>query len=164
MAGQGVRPLGGEGRLRGMDPRRVASTAAVVGGVGWLAKIVLIWLNGGENTATGLVGIMHFVGLAGVFVALAAAGYTLVEKAPVWLRAVVAVATPLLVLMVWALLDQAIKAMYTTEGWLRDELSILVAAVIAVALGAWGFTRHRPEDAPADPPPAPPVRGRRAAR
>ncbi|HEU4515310.1 MAG TPA: hypothetical protein VFR87_19535 [Nocardioidaceae bacterium] len=144
-----------------MDPRRIASTAAVVGGVGWLVKIVLIWLNGGENTDAGLVGIMHFVGLAGVFLALAAAGYTLVEKAPVWLRAVVAVATPLLVLMVWALLDQAIKAMYTTEGWLRDELSILVAAVIALVMGAWGFTRHRPRDQ-ADPPP--PVRGRRAAR
>ncbi|HEY0773462.1 MAG TPA: hypothetical protein VGD51_05225 [Nocardioidaceae bacterium] len=148
-----------------MDPRRIASTAAVVGGVGWLIKVGLIFVNGGENTDQGLVGIMQYVGLAGVFMALAAAGYTLVEKAPVWLRAVVAVATPLLVLMIWTLLDQAIKAVYTEETWLRDELSILVAAVIALLMGAWGFTRHRPDDdEPLDPPPAPPVRGRRAAR
>lgn len=150
-----------------MDPRRIASIFAVVGGVGWLAKVALIWANGGDNTGTGLVGVMNIVGIAGLFVALAAAGYTLVEKAPVWLRAVVAIATPLLVLMIWALVDQAIQAMYTEEGWLREELSVVLAGVIAVIMGLWGRTRHRedPRDGrAADPPAAPPARGRRAAR
>jgi hypothetical protein len=151
------------GKLSRMDPRRIASIAAVVGGVGWLARVVLIYLNGGEETDTGLVGIMFLVGLGAGCVALAAAGYTLVEKAPVWLRGVVAIATPLLVLMVWALLDQGIKAVYTKDTWLREELDIILAAIIAVIMGLWGLGRHRPEEL--HPPPRhAPVRGRRAAR
>lgn len=144
-----------------MDPRRIASFAAVVGGVGWLAKVFLIWLSGGENTDEGLVGILDIVGWAAFAVALAAAGYTLVERAPVWLRGVVAVATPLLVLMVWMLLDQGVKGVYGGESWFRDEVSVLVAAVIAVLMGLWGFGKHRPE--PVEKP-KPPARGRRAAR
>lgn len=146
-----------------MDPRRIASTAAVIGGVGWLLKVFLIWFNGGENTDSGAVLLTSVLGWAALFVALAAAGYTLVERAPVWLRGVVALATPLLVLMVWELMDQAIKSVYPGSSWLRDEVSVLVAGLIAIGMGLWGFTRHRPyEDE--DPAPPPPVRGRRAAR
>lgn len=144
-----------------MDPRRIASVAALVGGVAWLLKIGLLYLSDGVNTESGLVGYAEIVGWAALFVSLAAAGYTLVETAPVWLRGVVAICTPLLVLMVWALLDQAVKAMYGGQSWFRDEVSILVAAVIAIIMALWGFGRHRPEDHFA--PPAP-VRGRRAAR
>jgi hypothetical protein len=149
-----------------MDPRRIASIAAVVGGLGWLLKVALIWGNGGENTDGGLVGVMYLLGLVGLVVALGAAGYTLVETAPVWLRAVVVVAMPLLVFMVWQMVDQAIKALYTTENWLQDELSIVLAGLIALALGVWGFRRHRPASGQriAVDPPARPVRGRRAAR
>jgi hypothetical protein len=138
-----------------MDPRRIASIAAVMGGIGWLAKVGLIWLDGGE-TDSGLVTILDVAGWALFAVALAAAGYTLVERAPVWLRAVVAV-------MVWMLLDQGIKAVYPGESWLRDEVSVLVAALIAIGLGFWGFGRHRPEP-PASGRRTPPARGRRAAR
>jgi hypothetical protein len=144
-----------------MDPRRIASIAAVLGGIGWLAKVGLIWLGGGD-TDSGLVTILGVAGWALFALALAAAGYTLVEKAPVWLRAVVAVAMPLLVLMVWVLLDQGIKAVYPGESWLRDEVSVLVAAVIAIGLGFWGFGRHRPESSAGRR--TPPARGRRAAR
>lgn len=144
-----------------MDPRRIASIAAVVGGVGWLAKVLLIWLSGGENTDEGAVAILDIVGWAAFAVALAAAGYTLVERAPVWLRGVVAVATPLLVLMVWMLLDQGVKGVYGGESWFRDEVSVLVAAGIALLMGLWGFSKHRPE--PVEKP-KPPARGRRAAR
>lgn len=143
-----------------MDPRRIASVAAVVGGVAWLVKVVLVWLGDGDS-GSAPVAIAEYVGWVGLFVALAAAGYTLVEKAPVWLRAVVAVATPLLVLMVWLLVDQAARAMLSGDGWLREELSTLIAAVVALVLGLWGFRRRRPAGPAGDPPP---VRGRRAAR
>jgi len=142
-----------------MDPRRIASSAAVVGAVAWLTKVGMIWANGGANTDKGLVGVMFFVGLAGVVVALAAAGYTLVDTAPVWLRGIVVVATPVLVLIVWQLLDQAIKAVYTEEGWLRDEINIVLAAVLALGLGAWALTRRRRSEDPARP-----VGGHRATR
>lgn len=144
-----------------MDPRRIASIAAVLGGVGWLAKVFLIWLADGD-TDSGLVTLLTVLGWTAFAIALAAAGYTLVERAPVWLRGVVAVATPLLVLMVWQLLDQGIKAVYGGDSWFRDEVSVLVAAAIALVMGLWGFRRHRPE--PVEPKPKPPARGRRAAR
>lgn len=148
-----------------MDPRRVASTAAVVAGLGWFGEVAVVWADGGDNTRTGLVAILYFIGLAGAVVALAAAGYTLVERAPVWLRGVVAVATPLLVLMVWSLLDAAIRAVspsFSPGGtWLREELSVLLAAAVAIVLGVWGF-RRRPERGPERA--SRPGRGRRAAR
>lgn len=141
-----------------MDPRRVASVAAVLGGLGWLTKVGLIWANDGSNTGDGLVGVMFFVGLAGLVAALAAAGYTLVETAPVWLRLVVTVATPVLVMLVWQMLDQAIKAVYTQQTWLRDEVNIVLAAVVALVLGLWGLRRRRPDR------PKGPAGGHRAAR
>jgi len=148
-----------------MDPRRIASVAALVGGVCWLVRVALIWAGGGENTDGGLVGVMFLLGLVGLVVALAAAGYTLVETAPVWLRAVVVVATPLLVFMVWQMIDQAILAVYTSGGWLRGELNVLLAALVALALGGWGLRRHRAAaSARAASAPPRPVRGRRAAR
>lgn len=148
-----------------MEPRRVASIAAVLGGLVWLVKVGLIWANGGENTGSGLVAVAFFGGLALLVVALAASGYTLVETAPVWLRAIVTVCTPLLVMMVWQLLDQAIKAVYTAEGWLRGELNIILAAVVALLLGLWEIRRVPPSANHADPPShARQGRGRRAAR
>ncbi|HEX6247019.1 MAG TPA: hypothetical protein VFZ64_04050, partial [Nocardioidaceae bacterium] len=91
-----------------MDPRRIASIGALLGGLVWLVEAVVIWTGGADRAESGLVQTLFLVGIVVLFVALAAAGYTLVEKAPVWLRAVVAVATPLLVLMVWQLVDQAV--------------------------------------------------------
>lgn len=138
--------------------------AALAGAVAWLAKVALVWLGDGDSGSAAVV-VTDYIGWVGLFVALAAAGYTLVETAPVWLRAVVALATPLLVLMVWLLVDQAARTVLSADGWLREELSTLIAAVIALVLGVWGLRRRRPAGAPADPdPPRRPERGRRAAR
>ena len=138
--------------------------AALVGAVAWLAKVALVRLGDGDSGSAPVV-VTDYLGWVGLFVALAAAGYTLVEKAPVWLRAVVALATPLLVLMVWLLVDQAARAVLSADGWLREELSTLIAAVVALVLGLWGLRRRRPTAAPADPdPPRRPEHGRRAAR
>lgn len=146
-----------------MDPRRVASITALLGGIAWFTKVGMIWFNEGENTNSGVIGMLDIAGWALFAIALGAAGYTLVEKAPVWLRGVVAIATMLLVLMLWVLVDQGIKAVYPGDSWLRDEVSVLVAAVIAILMGIWGFGRHRPEP-PRGSRRTPPARGRRAAR
>jgi hypothetical protein len=144
-----------------MTSTRAASVAAVLGGVGWLGRVTLIWANGGDSTDRGLVGAMFVVGLLGVVVALALAGYALVRTAPVWLRAVVTVAVPVLVLMVWQVLDPAIKAVYTDEGWLRDELIIILAALVALVGGVWGLVGTQPLTPERPAPPAP---RRRATR
>lgn len=143
-----------------MDPRRIASVAAVLGGSAWLLHVGLVATSSDHSTDPALVGYTEVLGWAFLALALGAAGYTLVEKAPVWLRGVVAVATALLVLMVWMLLDQGIKSVLSSDSWLQEQLSLLIAGFIALLMGFWGFTRHRPPPAAA----APPARGRRAAR
>ncbi len=144
-----------------MDPRRIASVAAVLGGLAWLFRVGLVAMSSGHSTDSELYGYATLVGWVALAVALAAAGYTLVERAPVWLRGVVAVATMLLVLMIWMLVDQGVDATFSGDSWLQDQVSTLISAVIALALGFWGFTRHRPS---APERPEPPARGRRAAR
>jgi hypothetical protein len=129
------------GRMDGrMDARRTASAAAVVGGLGWLAGVALTWV---EGTDPALGHAASVLGLVGLVVALAAAGYTLAEQAPVWLRAVVVVATPLLVVAVWVLLDEGVRAVYPGEGWLADEVTRLLTAVVALLAGAWGLRGRR---------------------
>jgi hypothetical protein len=125
----------------------------------------MIWGNGGQDTDSEPIALMYKAGFAVLALAIAAAGYTLVETAPVWLRMVVAIATPLLVLMVWMLMDQGIKDVYPGDSWVRDELSVVVAAVIALIMGVWGAGRRRPvhDDEPTVQPHVA-VRGRRAAR
>lgn len=144
-----------------MDPRRIASVTAVLGGLAWLLRVGLVVTDSGHSTDSELVGYATLVGWVALAIALAAAGYTLVEVAPVWLRAVVAAATMLLVLMMWWLADEGAKSMLPGDSWLRDEVSMVISAVIALVMGFWGFTRHRP---PSHEKPAPPARGRRAAR
>ena len=80
---------------------------------------------------------------------LALGGYALVATAPVWLRAVVTVATPALGYVVWSTVLASVDL---------DYLPVLVAGVVMLVAGAIGLGRagQRPS---ADP--EPPTRGRR---
>jgi hypothetical protein len=119
----------------------VASGLAVLGGIGWAVGGVLGW---GSDTPGGL----YLVGLLLAVLALAALGYALVATAPVWLRAVVTVATPALGYMVWVTVRDAFA---------HDYLPVLVAGVLLLAAGGVGLARR------GQAPPAV-TRGRRAAR
>ena len=125
-----------------MSVSRVASAAALLGGLVWVLAGVVGW--GGDAD-----GLVYDVGLVVVVVAFAAVGYSLVETAPVWLRAVVTVATPALACMVWVTVREAFSAGY---------LTVLAAGVVLAAAAAVGLGRTRKERPPAV------ARGRRAAR
>lgn len=119
-----------------MVPRRVAAIGAVVGGIAWLGRVALSWsddgaTDGGPATAAFLVGAVALVIAAG------AAGYTLVDRAPLWLRGVVVVALPLLLVALFAAVQDAVQTLTTEDGFVRGNLTVLVAAVVALALGAW---------------------------
>lgn len=139
-----------------MNPRIIASVAAVVGGLGWVTRAVLATVGAGAD----LAGYAYLGGLVALVVSLAAAGYLLAEKAPVWLRAVVAIGVPLLVLAVWQAVQGGVRAVAPSEGWLRDEAAVLAGGVLAVLLGLVGLRRARR----ARPEVVRTVRGRRAAR
>jgi hypothetical protein len=140
-----------------MAARRIASVAALLGGAAWLAEIGLVRADGGANTEGGPAATLFLVGLACIVIATGAAGYTLAEKAPVWLRVVVMVATPLLVMMVWQMLDRAVAAVPIEQTRLLGQADVILAAVIALLLGGWGLRRRGPGAVPD----APVHRGRR---
>jgi hypothetical protein len=128
-----------------MSASRWGSVAALLGGVAWVASAVLGW--GGEQDQ-----VSYLVGLGLVVIALGFGGYALVATAPVWLRAVVAVATPALGLSVWLVVMDSV-----TPGYLPVVLGGVVLIVAGgIGLGRGGRREEKPEP--------PPTRGRRAAR
>lgn len=133
-----------------MTVNRLGSAAAVLGGLAWIAAAALGW--GDDELSQPL----YLAGLVLLVVAFAAMGYALVATAPVWLRAVVTVATPVLGVMVWLILRDSLTA---------DYVSGVVGGVLLVVGGGIGLGRGRGQAATERPErPDPPVRGRRAAR
>ena len=82
----------------------VTMGAGVLGGLCWLLRLVLD-LAGTDDG--GLVDVLEWAGFVLVAIALAALGAGLVGKSELWLRAIVAVAFPLLVWSVLEVLRQA---------------------------------------------------------
>src|SRR5215203_65361 len=72
--------------------RMLACLGAIAGGLVWVGRLVV-----GEEPA-----VLSWVGLALVTLALAAAGASLVTKGTWWLRLIVAVALPALVLSIYS--------------------------------------------------------------
>lgn len=82
-----------------MDLHRLARTAGLVGGLFWLAGLVLELATSSAGAADA---ILHWTGFVLLAVALVGAGVGLVSSSAPWLRAIVAVAFPLLV---WSVLE-----------------------------------------------------------
>lgn len=121
---------------------RAAAVAAVLGGLVWVVAAVLDWGAGVDPVA-------YLVGLGGFLLALAGLGYTLVDHAPVWLRAIVLVATPVLGYAVWITVADAFD---------NDSLPVLGAGVALLLAGGAALARRSRKPVQA------PVRGHRAAR
>ena len=126
-----------------MNVSRTAAMAAVLGGLVWLVAAALDW---GQDVNP----VVYTIGLVWFLVALMGLGYGLVDKAPVWLRAVVSVANPLLGYGVWFTISDAFASNY---------LPVLAAGLLLVAIGGLVLVRGRSAELVAAP-----VRGRRAAR
>ncbi len=125
-----------------MNLTRAAAGAAVLGGLVWVAAAVLAW---GEdvNPVAGALGAVLFL------LTFGAIGYSLVDRAPVWLRAVVCVATPALAYAVW----------------ITVEAGFATRPPAGAGRGPGPARRRRPGPGPhPDERVEVPVRGRRAAR
>ncbi len=120
--------------------------AAILVGVAWLASTLLDWGAPPIREA-------YLVGLALFVLCLAAFGYSLVATGPIWLRAVVALATPALGAMVWLSVIETLST---------DHVAVLGAGIVLLVTGAIGLARSR--RGRSRPGHARPVHGRRAAR
>jgi len=116
-----------------MDPYTLARLAGLVGGLCWVARMVL----GGEGAVGGG---LYLLGALLVAVALVAAGAGLVSTSATWLRAIVGVAFPLLVWSVLEVLHQNGSAS-TIDG----VVGLVVAVVAATQLAR---SRSKPPKPP----------------
>jgi len=116
-----------------MDPYTLARLAGLVGGLCWVARMVL----GGEGAVGGG---LYLLGALLVAVALVAAGAGLVSTSATWLRAIVCVAFPLLVWSVLEVLHQNGSAT-TIDG----VVGLVVAVVAATQLAR---SRSKPPKPP----------------
>ena len=107
-----------------MDLHTLARAAGLVGGLCWVARLVLHPRGGGAAS-----GALHVAGLALVAAAVVGAGADLVSTGATWLRAIVAVAFPLLVWSVLEVLHDGADPV-TVDGL----LGLVVAAVAGVGL------------------------------
>ncbi len=110
-----------------MAPRKIGSFAALLGGVVWLVAAVLEW--GAETNQS-----LYLAGVALMLLGLAAGGYALVATGPVWLRLVVALATPALGYMVWLIIFDAVSA---------EHLALLGGGIVLLLGAGLGLTRGR---------------------
>ena len=124
-----------------MNLRTVTMGAGVLGGVCWLVRLVLDLTGTDDGT---LVAVLEWGGLVLVGIALAALGAGLVGKSELWLRAIVAVAFPLLV---WSVLEVLRPA--GNPAVVDGILGVVVLAICAHRLqqGGGPRTERRPHGA-----------------
>jgi hypothetical protein len=113
---------------------RAAAWLALLGGVIWLVKVLLIWQNGGTNTTGGVIGVLFVAGAVCISSAAAVLGWQLSSAFhPVWRIAALVVA----VVAVVALVDLPILLGWLVLGhtWLAEELGIVLTAIVAAVFG-----------------------------
>lgn len=80
---------------------RCSGALSVFGGLAWILKAALIWMNGGTETTHGIVGILFVAGALSLALAGGVRAWYLPDTAKVWPRILVALAfLAALVLMV----------------------------------------------------------------
>ena len=119
---------------------RVAGVLAVTGGVAWLAKVALIWRNGGTNTTDGIVGVLFDVGAVAILLALTIRVWVVPRSLRFKLVAVLAV-LPAFVAVVN--MPMALGWLLFGQIWLAEEVGVLLTAVSAIVLGLRWAIRGR---------------------
>ena len=107
-----------------MNLRVLAAVAGALGGACWVAR----WVADLAGDVPGWAGGAHWAGLGLLGVALAGVGAGLVSRSALWLRAIVAVAFPLLVWSVY----QVVKG--TGDDLRLDGILGVVAILGSVAM------------------------------
>nr|WP_297417945.1 hypothetical protein [uncultured Nocardioides sp.] len=119
---------------------RVAGVLAVTGGVAWLAKVALIWRNGGTNTTDGIVGVLFDVGAVAILLALTIRVWVVPRSLRFKLVAVLAV---LLAFVAVVNMPIALGWLLFGQIWLAEEVGVLLTAVSAIVLGLRWAIRGR---------------------
>ena len=113
---------------------RIAGALAVAGGVAWLAKVAVIWANGGSNTSDGLVGALFSAGAVAIALAVVLRAWHAPAARRTTHRAL-AVVVALVVFV--AAVDLPILVGWRIFGrtWFAEEVGVLITAVVGLVLG-----------------------------
>src|SRR5680860_805976 len=111
--------------------KRIFIVLAVGCGAAWLAKMAAIAANGGSGST--LIGVLWGVGMVTFLLAAGTGTAVALGRAPIWARVVAGVIAPVVAFWLLNLLDIAIKSVYVSDSWFRDEVALVVAGVLLAA-------------------------------
>lgn len=114
-----------------MFAKRLAIVAGMAGGIGWLAKMVVMAVQGGPDLDSPTENVTFLVGLVGVLVAAGAGGAYLTRTRPGWMRAVSAVVSVVAVLLIIGVLQSAFTAL-PGDAWIQEEAVFGVMGLAAL--------------------------------
>ena len=119
---------------------RASGVLAVIGGLAWLTKVWLIWMNGGTGTTSGVVGLLFTAGAVCIAVAGGLTAWRLAAGTSPWRRMVALIAACVALL---ALVDLPILVGWWILGpvWIAEELGILLTSLLAVVAGTYWIVR-----------------------
>jgi hypothetical protein len=116
-----------------MRARTVAVVSALVGGLGWLAKMVILTAQGGADPDSVPESIAFFLGMLGVLVALAATGAHLTRGRSPGLRALASLGTVLAGGLAVSAVQLALAAL-PGDAWVQEEAVFGIAGLVAVVV------------------------------
>jgi hypothetical protein len=118
---------------------RIAVVAAIVGGIGWLAKMAIMAAQGGPDTESATEAIAFFAGLIGVLVAAVAVALYASRARPRHWRIAAGVGGFLAVALAVGLGQAALTAL-PGDGWWQEEAPLGVIGLVALV---WGLATLR---------------------
>lgn len=116
--------------------RKVFVLSALLCAGGWLVKQPAIALTGGEDGESVAVAALWVIGTLGFLVAAGTGAALAGARLPVWLRVLAGVVAAPVAFVALEVLDGAVKSVYPSDGWFRDEVALVLVGVV---IGAWGL-------------------------
>ena len=125
--------------------KRTFIVLAVACGAAWLAKMAAIAATGGSGST--LIGVLWGIGMVTFLLAAGTGTALLIGRAPVWARVIAGVLAVPVSFWLLDMLGIAIKSVYVSDGWFRDEVALVVAGVLMAAMGLRLHRRGREQHA-----------------
>jgi general stress protein CsbA len=119
------------------------------GGLGWLAKLVVIIATDGAVVDEGAAAVFYLLGLALMIVGSMAGAVLLTYRRSRWIVTTAALLSPAVYFAAFIVLDGLAKALVGDRGpaYLRDEAGILATDIVALLVGTLIATRSRRHEA-----------------
>src|SRR5688500_14338724 len=117
---------------------------AITCGASWLLKQVVIAASGGADAENAGIAVLWALGML-TFLLTAATGAALaLGRYATWVRIVGGLLAVPVAFVALEVLDSVVEAVYTADGWFAQEIPLVVAALVAGALGlrTLGGVRH----------------------